>query len=133
MVVVIDSSVWVSAMHFTRRESSPVLALQYARNRDTIATCDQIVDEVRGILVDKFCWEPSAVDYRLGVLLAKSIRVPVPGNLHACRDPNDDMVLECAVAAGAQIILTGDKDLLALNPFRGNRIVTPADFLTIGA
>jgi predicted nucleic acid-binding protein len=39
------------------------------------------------------------------------------------------MVLECAVVAGAQFIVTGDKDLLALDPYNEIRIVTPAEFL----
>jgi predicted nucleic acid-binding protein len=39
------------------------------------------------------------------------------------------MILECAELAGAQFIVTGDKDLLALHPYRGIRIVTPAEFL----
>jgi len=39
------------------------------------------------------------------------------------------MVLECAVVSGAPYIITGDKDLLALDPYDGIRIVTPADFL----
>jgi predicted nucleic acid-binding protein len=46
-----------------------------------------------------------------------------------CRDPNDDMVLECAVRAGAKAIVTGDKDLLTLGEYEGIRIVTPRTFL----
>jgi predicted nucleic acid-binding protein len=53
------------------------------------------------------------------------------GSLHVCRDPNDDMVLECAVAAGAQCVVSGDKDLLVLNPYNGIRIVSPAEFLAL--
>ena len=53
----------------------------------------------------------------------------IGGKLRVCRDPNDDMVLDCAVACGAQIIITGDKDLLTMNPFEGILIVTPAEFL----
>jgi predicted nucleic acid-binding protein len=50
-----------------------------------------------------------------------------------CRDPNDDVVLECAVVSGAQAIVTGDKDLLVLDPYDGIRIVTPAEFLALTA
>lgn len=45
-----------------------------------------------------------------------------------CRDPKDDMILDLALAAGADVIVTGDKDLLALHPFRGIAILTPAQF-----
>jgi uncharacterized protein len=46
-----------------------------------------------------------------------------------CRDPNDNKFLELAVAGNADYIVTGDKDLLVLNPFRNIRIITPKEFL----
>lgn len=49
--------------------------------------------------------------------------------IQACRDPNDDKYLELAVSAGASAIITGDKDLLILHPFRNISILSAADFL----
>ncbi|HEX5154027.1 MAG TPA: putative toxin-antitoxin system toxin component, PIN family [Parafilimonas sp.] len=46
-----------------------------------------------------------------------------------CRDPKDNKFLELAVTANASCIITGDKDLLELNPFRGILILNAADFL----
>jgi putative PIN family toxin of toxin-antitoxin system len=57
--------------------------------------------------------------------------IPVTSVIHACRDPKDNKYLELAVSSGAAFIITGDKDLLVLNPFENIRIVTPADFLKI--
>ena len=45
-----------------------------------------------------------------------------------CRDPDDDKFLELALACRATAIVTGDPDLLVLDPWRGIRIVKPADF-----
>ncbi len=47
----------------------------------------------------------------------------------ASRDPKDDKFLEAAIAADASLIVTGDRDLLVLDPFRGIRIMTPGEFL----
>ena len=47
----------------------------------------------------------------------------------ACRDPKDDKFLELAVNGHADLIVSGDADLLTLNPFQGTPIVTPADFV----
>lgn len=47
------------------------------------------------------------------------------------RDPDDDHVLGCALAASAKVIVTGDKDLLSLHPFRGIAIVKPAAYLVL--
>jgi uncharacterized protein len=44
-------------------------------------------------------------------------------------DPDDNRVLECAVSAGSEMVVTGDADLLRLASFRGIEIVTVADFL----
>ncbi len=57
--------------------------------------------------------------------------VPVVGEVRACRDPRDDKFLELALAGRADCILTGDADLLALHPFQGTAILTPADFLEL--
>ena len=47
----------------------------------------------------------------------------------ACRDATDDKFLELAVNGKADVIVSGDADLLVLNPFRGIPIVTPAAFV----
>lgn len=49
--------------------------------------------------------------------------------IRACSDPHDDHILEAAVAGGADLILTGDRALLALDPFRDIEILTPAAYL----
>jgi putative PIN family toxin of toxin-antitoxin system len=55
--------------------------------------------------------------------------VPITFTLRACRDPKDDKILELAVNGRADLIVTGDKDLLELNPFRDIPIITPAEYL----
>ena len=48
-----------------------------------------------------------------------------------CRDPDDDKFLELALASRASVIVTGDPDLLVLDPWRGIRIAKLADFDTV--
>jgi putative PIN family toxin of toxin-antitoxin system len=57
--------------------------------------------------------------------------VGIEGNVRACRDPNDDMFLETAVVGEAECIITGDGDLLALDPFFAVRIIPPREFLAV--
>lgn len=45
-----------------------------------------------------------------------------------CRDPKDDMILECAINSRADLIITGDKDLLVLRAYQGIRIVSPREY-----
>src|SRR5690606_37462305 len=56
-------------------------------------------------------------------------RVPVNTVVRACRDSKDDKFLELAVSGNANLIVSGDKDLLVLHPFRGIDIVTPAQYM----
>ena len=49
--------------------------------------------------------------------------------IRACRDPRDDKFLEVAVHGRADLIVTGDHDLLDLHPFRGISIITPAAYI----
>lgn len=49
--------------------------------------------------------------------------------VHDCRDVQDNQILEVAVNGQAQVIMTGDKDLLVLKPFRDIPILKPADYL----
>jgi len=100
-----------------------------AAREHTIAICDPIVDEIFRVLTEKFGWNAADVVPAIDAVLPFPLKTAVTGSLRACRDPNDDMVLECALVSGAQVIVTGDKDLLVLDPYRGIRVMTPADFL----
>ena len=48
-----------------------------------------------------------------------------------CRDAKDNRYLELALAASADIIVSGDQDLLVLDPWRGVRILSPAAFVAL--
>jgi putative PIN family toxin of toxin-antitoxin system len=55
--------------------------------------------------------------------------VPIVYPVRACRDPKDDKFLEAALNGKAAVILSGDSDLLALHPWQGIPILSPAEYL----
>ena len=55
--------------------------------------------------------------------------ITITGAVRACRDPHDDKFPETAINGEADCIVSGDAELLALDPFAGVRILTPHDFL----
>jgi putative PIN family toxin of toxin-antitoxin system len=65
----------------------------------------------------------------LAALTRETQWVDVEGQITACRDPRDDKFLELAVSGRTSHIVSGDLDLVALNPFQGIQIVTPHVFL----
>jgi putative PIN family toxin of toxin-antitoxin system len=63
------------------------------------------------------------------LLMRIATKVAIHHRVQACRDPNDDKFLELAVDGQAACLIIGDRDLLALHPFRGTAILTPSAFL----
>lgn len=62
------------------------------------------------------------------LLLGVARRVPITHRVRACRDPKDDKFLHVALNGRAEAIITGDRDLLVLDPFHGVRILSPTAF-----
>jgi uncharacterized protein len=127
LICVFDSGVWISAFHFG---GTPLVALRAAYRQYEIAICEQVLSEIRRSLRKRFGWSPVRIEDALGDYLDAAIRVQISEGLKGiCRDPKDDMVFECAVLAGAGIIVSGDKDLLAVKTYEGIRVLTPREFL----
>ena len=56
-------------------------------------------------------------------------KVEIIRKIKACRDPKDNKFLELAINGQAEVIITGDKDLLILHPYQSIQIITPAQYL----
>jgi putative PIN family toxin of toxin-antitoxin system len=127
VIVVLDSGIWISAFQFG---GTPQAALDSVFSDHTVAICDQIVAEVRATLVRKFLWKDEDVLAVLTEYTSDGMHVEVRGAVQGvCRDPKDDMVFECAVQSDAQIIISGDKDLLSVKTYRGIDVLTARQFL----
>jgi uncharacterized protein len=126
--VVADSNVLVSALQFGGK---PKQLLDLAVDGQIgLATSEAILEETLRVLTDKFhrtTDELSEADRQLRVVCR--IVYPTESIKAVDADPSDDRVLECAIAADAEVILSGDKHLLALERFRGIPIQRVANFL----
>lgn len=129
MIVVLDTNVWISALQFAKHRGIPTQALAKAMSEDVIAICEEIETEILRVLTQKFRWDANRVHAALEAMLARATRVQLRGTVKLCRDPNDDMFLECAMRANADLLIAGDKDLLVLGSYKGTRIVTPAEYV----
>lgn len=132
MIVVLDTNVWISAIQFAKNRGTPTRALEKAMTEDTIATCSEIEAEILRVLIEKFSWAPAHAQAALKAILARALHIQLRGTVKLCRDPNDDMFLECAMRAKADLLIAGDKDLLVLESYKGTRILTPAEYLNAG-
>jgi len=127
VLITFDTGIYVSAMQFG---GTPKEAIVLAVLMDTIVFCDQLVDEVVRVMQDKFERSSEETESRLASYLSEAICINVTGKVSGiCRDPKDDFILECAQTGNADLIVTGDKDLLSLKLFNGIQIVTPRQYL----
>jgi len=132
---VVDTNVLVRAMIKPTGSVGPVL--QHLRRREyTLLISRETLDELAAVLHRprlRTKYELSDCDLRatirLVVLRGELIRPD--RRIAVCRDPRDDKFLELAVGSNAQVIVSGDEDLLALSPFEHIPIVSPARFLAM--
>ena len=130
MRVVIDTNAWLSRLLIA--DSVTAKAIDRALIECEILVSDQTVKELADVLSrEKFDRYVSLEDRQQFIrrLLQVATIVPVLSVITECRDPKDDKFLALALDSEGDCIVSGDRDLLALNPWRGIEIVLPASFL----
>ena len=126
--VVLDANIYVSALAFGGKPRR-ALRLGITRRVD-VAISDPIRTEVLRTLRNKFRWSNERLAEADGLIGAAARSVVPVATLHVVeRDPDDDRVLECAVSAKAELIVTGDSDLLSLGEYEGIEIIQVTAFL----
>jgi putative PIN family toxin of toxin-antitoxin system len=126
---VFDTNVLISALLLP--DSKPRQALQLALRQGKVLISFATLAELYEVLGrKKFLRYIDEEDIRnfLAALTREAEWVEVDTQIAACRDPKDDKFLEIAVSGHATHIITGDTDLLALNPYRGIQILPPHRF-----
>ena len=129
MRVVVDTNVFISAA--LKEKSQPAIAVRTVSTADLLLKSTTTEREVFIALARPRLAPLIPPRFRdwLHALLAAAELVTITERITACRDPKDDKFLELAVNGHADLIVSGDADLLTLNPFQGIPIVTPADFV----
>ena len=128
--VVFDTSVVVSAVLLP--QSVPRQAFDRVQEQGKILISAATVDELNEVLrrqhFDKYVREAQRLEF-LAALIREAELVDVTEVVTECRDPKDNKFLELAVSGKATCLISGDKDLLVLHPFRGIPVITPQAFL----
>jgi putative PIN family toxin of toxin-antitoxin system len=125
-----DTNVLISALLF--EQSTPAQAFFAALHAGEVLVSADVIVELNDVLGrEKFARYVNEEERArfLQSLLREARLVETKEKVRACRDPNYDKFLELAVNGGADCIVSGDKDLLSLDPFRGIPILTPDRFL----
>jgi uncharacterized protein len=135
--VVVDTTVLISAFLTEEGVAAEVLGLGRA---GVFALClsQAILEELRSRLLHRrrirrrYQYTDARVhEHCRDLEAAAQIIASIPPVRVVERDPNDDMVVACALAGGADYVVTRDKDLLSLGAYEGIRMVTPRQLLDL--
>ena len=128
--IVADTNLLVSRLLLP--QSLPAKAVRKAVDEGQLlvsaATLGELADVLSRAKFDPYVSLEDRQDF-IRVLNRVAERIIVTAPIKACRDPKDDKFLELALNGEANMILTGDRDLLALHPFRGVDILSPREYI----
>lgn len=134
MRVVVDTGVLISGLLSRSAPPARVLDL-WAIGAVTVLVSKDLAEEYREVLARPRFARLGTLSERMELLsslmdLANVELVEAPRTLNVIQeDPDDNRVLECAVSGSADVVITGDHDLLRLDEFQGIRILSPRQFL----
>lgn len=132
--IVVDTNALISRLLLPTSVPSQAVrkAVEEAQLLVSEATLEELADVLSRAKFDPYITIEERQEFlrRLGRIAEM---VPIVHVIRACRDPEDDKFLELAVNGAADLMVTGDDDLLVLHPFRGIPILTPASYLERGS
>jgi uncharacterized protein len=135
MKAVVDTNVLIRALIKPQGTVGPIISR--LRNGDyTLVYSLPILDELIEKLAlprirRKYHVRNEEVEALVALMALRGVLVRPEQRIKVCRDPDDDMFIEAAIAGGGTCLVTGDKDLLTLEAFKTVKIVTPRTFLAI--
>lgn len=128
--LVINTNVFVSTIVLPL--SVPRRAVHKALNQGVLLFSEATMSELADVLfrqkLDRYVSREERQKF-LGQLASTAEFVPIIQLVRECRDPRDDRFLEVALNGRADVIITGDADLLEIRPWREIAILSPADYL----
>jgi putative PIN family toxin of toxin-antitoxin system len=133
MRTVVDTNILIRAVIRPRGTVGPVL-LRLRQGEYTLLYSRPLLEELIDVLNrprirEKYRLNDLDIQTVVGLILLRGEAVAPTEQIAACRDPKDDKFLEVAVAGRADVIVSGDKDLLTMHPYAGIPIVPPSAFL----
>ena len=127
MKAVLDTNIFISALVLPGGQAQKAV-LAAVEGRFDLAISKPIIHEVIEVLARKFARDAEELA-RVAVFLSEFEVVQPRRTLQVLSDEPDNRILECAITAHAKVIVTGDRAMLALQEYKGVRIVTLREFL----
>ncbi|MEW6408920.1 MAG: putative toxin-antitoxin system toxin component, PIN family [Nitrospirota bacterium] len=128
MKVVFDTNIYVSAFVIPNSQAEKAV-LKVIEGSDLLIISKEIIDEVLTVLSAKFSRDRETIS-RTALYLSDIARVVKPvRKINIFKDAPDNRILECAVTGKADVIVTGDKEMLRLREFEWIKIMSLKEYL----
>ncbi|MCX6802964.1 MAG: putative toxin-antitoxin system toxin component, PIN family [Candidatus Diapherotrites archaeon] len=127
--VVLDTNILISAF-FWNGNPHKILALCFS-GRINVFSSQELIDELKNSIFRDFNVSEESLLAKINELLENIVLVCPVRRVFTCEDPDDNKVLETALEAGVQFIVSGDKHLLKMKEFEGIRIMGAKEFLDL--
>jgi putative PIN family toxin of toxin-antitoxin system len=128
MRVVFDTNIFISSLVIPGSQAERAVS-RIIEGRDELVISKDIIKEVLSVLSLKFGREREALSHVAVVLLDLGELVKPNQRLRVLSDEPDNRILECAVFGKADLIVTGDKEMLRLKEYMGIKITSLRDYL----
>lgn len=131
LVVVLDTSVWISGVFFQRGIPAAILRAWAARRFEIVATPETLAELERKLRekVTQFRAEPDLAKEWIAFVNAFAQIIPATTTISGvCRDSNDDMFLSAALSGEARYIVSSDHDLQVLDEHQGVKVLSLREF-----
>jgi len=128
MKVVFDTNIFISAFVIPGSQAEKAV-LRIIEGRDVLLLSKGILDELLTVLSTKFSRDKEEIS-RVAVILSEMAEWVVPSEkIKVLNDDPDNRILECAVSGSADVIVTGDKELLRLRGYEKTKIISLKEYL----
>lgn len=130
MRVVFDTNIFISAFVIPGSQAEKAI-LKIIESGDHLTISKEIIDEVLSVLSSKFSRDREAIS-QTAVYLSEVAELVRPMEIiRIFKDEPDNRIIECALKGKADVVVTGDKEMLKIKQFRGIRIISLKEYLEI--
>ena len=128
MKVVFDTNIFISAFVIAGSQAEKAI-LRIIEGRDVLLLSKGILDELLTVLSTKFSRDKEEIS-RVAVILSEMAEWVMPSEkIKVLNDDPDNRILECAFSGNADVIVTGDKELLRLRGYEKTKIISLKEYL----
>lgn len=128
MKVAFDTNIFISALIIPGSQAEKAI-LKIIQRDDILLISKEIIDEVLSVLSSKFSRDREELSHVAIVLSELGEFISPVKQVKILRDEPDNRILECALSGYAEVIVTGDKDILKLATYKKVRIISLKEYL----